>query len=147
MLVYEKDNKLNINFDNKVDDSPDLSIGKSGDKTQILVDGQPSGGGGGGGANVLTLYAGEKEDRRWAYKNQECTEEYATFEEAVDAVNNASSIRVIMQPELGTQGTFFSNGFIVTDELDKAVDVEVLIGQHGSTTSYGYTLFEEFGET
>ena len=52
MLVYEKDNKLNINFDNKVDNSPDLSIGKSGDKTQILVDGQPSGG---GGALIVTM--------------------------------------------------------------------------------------------
>lgn len=55
MLVYEKDNKLNINFDNKVDNSPDLSIGKSGDKTQILVDGQPSGGGGGADLFIVTI--------------------------------------------------------------------------------------------
>ena len=48
MLIYEKDNKLNINFENSVTENPDLSIGKSGDKTQILVDGQESGGGSGG---------------------------------------------------------------------------------------------------
>ena len=45
MLIYEKDNKLNINFENSVTENPDLQIGKSGDKTQILVDGQESGGG------------------------------------------------------------------------------------------------------
>ena len=45
MLIYEKDNKLNINFDNEVSEQPDLQIGKSGDKTQISVNGQSSGGG------------------------------------------------------------------------------------------------------
>lgn len=45
MLIYEKDNKLNINFENSVDGEPDLQIGKDGDKTKILVDGQESGGG------------------------------------------------------------------------------------------------------
>ena len=45
MLIYEKDNKLNINFDNEINENPDLQIGKSGDKTQISVNGQSSGGG------------------------------------------------------------------------------------------------------
>lgn len=48
MLIYEKDNKLNINFENSVNESPDLQIGKSGDKTEVLIDGQPGGGSGGG---------------------------------------------------------------------------------------------------
>lgn len=45
MLIYEKDNKLNINFENSVNESPDLQISKSGDKTEVLIDGQPGGGG------------------------------------------------------------------------------------------------------
>ena len=48
MLIYEKDNKLNINFENTVDGEPDLQIGKDGDKTEVLIDGQPGGGSGGG---------------------------------------------------------------------------------------------------
>jgi hypothetical protein len=48
MLIYEKDNKLNINFENSVDGEPDLQIGKDGDKTQILVDGKESDGSSGG---------------------------------------------------------------------------------------------------
>ena len=45
MLIYEKDNKLNINFENSVDGEPDLQIGKSRDKTEVLIDGQPGSGG------------------------------------------------------------------------------------------------------
>lgn len=44
MLVYEKNNKLNISFDNEIKESPDLQIGKSGDKTEILVDGSSNSG-------------------------------------------------------------------------------------------------------
>jgi hypothetical protein len=44
MIVYEKNNKLNINFDNEVNENPDLQISKEDGKTQILVDGQESGG-------------------------------------------------------------------------------------------------------
>lgn len=44
MLVYEKNNKLNISFDNEIKDNPDLQIGKSGDKTEILVDGSSNSG-------------------------------------------------------------------------------------------------------
>lgn len=39
MLIYEKNNKLNINFDNEISENPDLQIGKDGDKTEVLVDG------------------------------------------------------------------------------------------------------------
>ena len=40
MLIYEKNNKLNINFDNEVSEQPDLQISKEDGKTQILIDGQ-----------------------------------------------------------------------------------------------------------
>lgn len=39
MLIYEKDNKLNINFENSMQETPDLQIGKDGDKTEVLIDG------------------------------------------------------------------------------------------------------------
>lgn len=44
MIVYEKNNKLNISFDNEIKENPDLQIGKSGDKTEILVDGSSNSG-------------------------------------------------------------------------------------------------------
>ena len=44
MLIYEKNNKLNISFDNEVNENPDLQIGKSGDKTEVLVDGSSNSG-------------------------------------------------------------------------------------------------------
>lgn len=47
MLIYEKENKLNINFDNEVSEQPDLQISKEDGKTEVLIDGQPSGGSGG----------------------------------------------------------------------------------------------------
>lgn len=40
MLIYEKDNKLNINFENSTEEQPDISIGKEDGKTEIMVDGQ-----------------------------------------------------------------------------------------------------------
>ena len=40
MLIYEKNNKLNISFDNEIKENPDLQIGKEDGKTEIMVDGQ-----------------------------------------------------------------------------------------------------------
>ena len=48
MIIYEKENTLNVSFENSVNETPDIQIGKDGDKTQILVDGQPGGGSGNG---------------------------------------------------------------------------------------------------
>lgn len=39
MLIYEKNNKLNINFDNEISENPDVQIGKDGDKTEVLING------------------------------------------------------------------------------------------------------------
>jgi hypothetical protein len=47
MLIYEKDNKLNINFENNVEETPDLQISKESGKTEVLIDGQSGGGSGG----------------------------------------------------------------------------------------------------
>ena len=41
MLIYEKDNKLNINFENSVEETPDLQISKESGKTEVKIDGQP----------------------------------------------------------------------------------------------------------
>lgn len=45
MLIYKKNNKLNINFDNEVSEQPDLQISKEDGKTSVKIDGQESGGG------------------------------------------------------------------------------------------------------
>lgn len=47
MLIYEKDNKLNINFENSVEETPDLQISKESGKTEVKIDGQQGGGSGG----------------------------------------------------------------------------------------------------
>ena len=47
MLIYEKDNKLNINFENSVEETPDLQISKESGKTEVKIDGQSGGGSGG----------------------------------------------------------------------------------------------------
>ena len=44
MLIYEKNNKLNINFDNEVSEQPDLQISKEDGKTSVTIDGQSGGG-------------------------------------------------------------------------------------------------------
>lgn len=98
MLIYEKENRLNINFENSVNETPDIQIGKDGDKTQILVDGQSSGGSGSG--NVLTLYldaeASEAHNKLpELYKNIECTEGWPSVEEGNEALLNATFIRVM----------------------------------------------------
>ena len=53
MLIYENNNKLNINFDNEVSENPDLEIGKEDGKTEVLIDGQPVSGGSGGVEPVI----------------------------------------------------------------------------------------------
>lgn len=54
-------------------------------------------GGGGGGVNVLTLYMGTKDGVDWAYKDPERTEEYATYDEAYSALNDADVVTIIPQ--------------------------------------------------
>lgn len=64
MLIYEKENKLNINFDNEVSEQPDLQISKEDGKTSVKIDGQESGGGSGGGAFIVHDNSGTL-DKTW----------------------------------------------------------------------------------
>lgn len=45
MLIYEKDNKLNINFDNSIEAQPDVQLSKEDGKVNIEAGGEPVGGG------------------------------------------------------------------------------------------------------
>lgn len=58
--------------------------------------------GSGGGANVLTLYAqlDENEDLI-AYKDEEMTQPFSTYEEAETAVKNAGAIKVYRRSKAG----------------------------------------------
>ncbi len=82
MLVYEKNNKLNINFENSIEEQPDIVLGKEDGKTEILVDGQPSGGGG-GGASILCLNFASSESG-WVSDK--------TFQEVLEALNGGSFV-------------------------------------------------------
>ncbi len=134
MLIYEKNNKLNINFDNEVSENPDLQIGKSGDKTEVLIDGQPGGSGSGVEPVIVTLTQTSETDGTWSG---------ATWEELVNAyyhgcafaVDDVNSVAPI-NGSLTTQGDTaiemeFSNIFVgdgvtmvtVTLSNDKSVFV------------------------
>lgn len=93
MLIYEKENKLNINFENSVNETPDLQIGKDGDKTQILVDGQESGGG--GGLNILRLYLNIPTSNI-AYLDPALSTKFNSYDEAKQAIESADL--VILKP-------------------------------------------------
>ena len=45
MLIYEKENKLNINFDNSTEAEPDVVISKEDGQVNIEAGGEPVGGG------------------------------------------------------------------------------------------------------
>ena len=45
MIIYEKENKLNINFDNSTEAEPDVVISKENGQVNIEAGGQPIGGG------------------------------------------------------------------------------------------------------
>lgn len=64
MLIYEKDNKLNINFENKIEE-PDFSIYKNGeDKVVISANGETSeAGSNNSGESVLPPYTVEDAEK------------------------------------------------------------------------------------
>lgn len=91
------------------------------------------GGSGGGGGNVLTLYAGMKDETTpWAYKNQERTEEYESYEEALDAVRSADVIKLDNSvPE--------SDNIIFADSWSAApIDGSVTVSASGQVTVVYY---------
>lgn len=75
MLIYEKDNKLNLNFDHSksIEDNPDIVIGEN----EISVSGNNivSGGGSGGSGNVVVLEM-EEYDSGYRVKNKTWQEIY-----------------------------------------------------------------------
>lgn len=52
MIIYEKENKLNINFDNSTEAQPDVEISKEDGQVVIEAGGQPIGGSSSGGMTV-----------------------------------------------------------------------------------------------
>lgn len=88
MIIFEKNNKLNINFENQLD-NPDIEIGKS----EIKVDGNNIVNGG-SGLRKLVLYGAYDEtlDRDVAYKDEEHTQRYESYDEAVDATSQADIV-------------------------------------------------------
>ena len=52
MIIYEKENKLNINFDNSIEAQPDVQLSKEDGQVNIEAGGQPVGGGSSGGTVV-----------------------------------------------------------------------------------------------
>lgn len=71
---------------------------------------ESGGSSGGGGANVLTLYLGEKDGMPWAYKDEEHTEEYATAEEAENALNNAIIIKCVTEYDVAFASKIIASG-------------------------------------
>lgn len=86
MLIFEKNNKLNINFDpsKSIEGTPDIQVGEN----EISVDGNNIvNSGGSGGANVLTLYADYSVDQPTLdglelWLNEEKTTQFASYNEA-----------------------------------------------------------------
>lgn len=109
MLIYEKDNKLNINFENTVDGEPDLQIGKDGDKTEVLIDGQPGGSGGGAEPVIVTVTLTSETEGTWSG---------ATWEELVNAYYHGCAF-VMYDVDSVTP----INGSLIIQD-DTAVDME-----------------------
>lgn len=87
MLIYEKDNKLNINFENSIEEQPDLQISKSGDKTEVLIDGQPGGSGGSGDTVDVAITINTD--------NTVTTE--ATYLQLFNIINEGKKIRALIE--------------------------------------------------
>ena len=93
MLIYEKDNKLNISFENNMDET-DIVVGKD----EISVDGNNIvNGGSGGGVNVLTLYIAPDEVGEWynAFLDENLTQGYDSYEDAKAACTSADIIKLV----------------------------------------------------
>ena len=84
MIVYEKENKLNINFENSVSETPDLQISKEDGKTSVTIDGQS----GGGGVNPVIIEVTPTSDTQGTWSG-------ATWEELMTAFNkNVAGVKI-----------------------------------------------------
>lgn len=116
MLIYEKNNKLNINFDNEVSENPDLQIGKDGDKTEVLIDGQPGGGSGGSSPFIVTFSGNDDENTSACDK---------TWEQIVEAYTSGKQI-ITRYTEDG-YFIYDCNTLYVLDDNVSLVDLEFII--------------------
>ena len=73
MIIYEKENKLNINFDNSTEAEPDVVISKEDGQVVIEAGGEPIGG---GSEPLVVTFSGTSEggdaacDKTWAEISQ-----------------------------------------------------------------------------
>ena len=95
MIIYEKENKLNINFDNSTEAEPDVAISKEDGQVNIEAGGQPIGGG--GSEQFVVTFSGTTEGG-----NAECDK---TLAEVVDAF--ASGKQVLFR--YGDYDDYFDN--------------------------------------
>ncbi len=92
--------------------------------------------GGSGGGNVLTLYVGNvtASSSARAFKDRDHTERYKSFDEAANAVNGASSIKVIVTVSPPT--AYFANSYTITPlfpGLPKSVAADIVMGDGVAT--------------
>jgi hypothetical protein len=97
MLIYEKNNKLNINFDNEVSEQPDLQISKEDGKTSVKIDGQES-----GGVFMVTM---TEVNGTWTADK--------TIQEIIDAINNGK--QVYAQTDGSTGSAMALTGYHIDD--------------------------------
>lgn len=83
MIIYEKENKLNINFDNSTEAQPDVVISKEDGQVNIEAGGQPIGG---GSEPFVVTFSGTNDNHDAA-----CDK---TWEEISQAYNNGKIINV-----------------------------------------------------
>ena len=130
MLIYEKNNKLNINFDNEVSEQPDLQISKEDGKTSVKIDGQESGGGS-GGALVIHSINGTLDK---------------TFAEIKEAMSTSVIVLVYPDDDIGEvfylvyarKDTFGDNRYVQFKSLESSPVVVTFM----TTEDNGYPVFQ-----
>ncbi len=94
MLIYEKDNKLNLNFDpsKSIEDNPDIVIGEN----EISVSGNNivSGGGSGGAVTLYFTWDEPMSTYGKAYKDITMTEDFSSYEEAQAILTAATVVKL-----------------------------------------------------
>ena len=145
MLIYEKDNKLNINFENKVDD-PDLSLFKEDDKVKISANGSTSEPGQGGcSSSFVITFSGTTEggdatcDKTWEEIVQAYSEEKEIVAKYRDIYNDGEEVEDIYNLTISTVGfvntktlkRFFANYTEFTLQGEMTVNILIRMDSSG----------------
>lgn len=104
--------------------------------SQALPDSLDGSGSSGGGANVLTLYGGQNGETLWVYKDPECTQEYASYDEAFAAIKVASMIKIVMVESDTQNEYFYPSNASAYNEGAESVYVSVYTGANGLVDAY-----------